>query len=169
MMALMRGQPVELHGIQVGIGTLLTLKLWERLKQEQPSREKALRFIQRFDEAEWEGMVRRIFGRTAGTILKTARKEGRNDKTAHLERLDRTLAKWQAILQVVAEELPPYLEVYQLMAGLDMPLVPEDIGFNEEDTRDALLGAREIRNKYLTSSLMWDLGLLYDKGPEYIR
>ena len=169
MMALMRGLPMELHGIQVGIGTLLTLKLWERLKQEQPSREKALRFIQSFDEAEWEGMVRRIFGRTAGTILKTARKEGRNDKTAHLERLDRTLAQWQAILQVVAKELPPSQEVYQLMAGMDMPLVPEDIGFNEEDTRDALLGAREIRNKYLTSSLLWDLGLLYDKGPEYIR
>ena len=27
---------------------------------------------------------------------------------------------------------------------------------------DALLGSRDIRDKYLTSSLLWDLGLLED-------
>ena len=48
------------------------------------------------------------------------------------------------------------------MRGLNMPMTPEEIDFTAEDTHDALLGAREIRNKYLTSSLLWDLGMLYE-------
>ena len=62
----------------------------------------------------------------------------------------------------MAEELPLYQKIEGLMKSLDLPLTPADIGFDEKDTRDAFLGAREIRNKYLTSSLLWDLGLLYD-------
>ncbi len=168
MMALSRGLPMELHGIQVGIGTLLTLGIWERLKQEKPDRAAAQAFIDSFDESAWEAGVRRIFGKTAGTILAAARAEGRNDKAAHAQRLQVTLEKWPEILQIAAEELPGHQQVKALMQGLAMPLAPEDIGFTREDTLDALFGAREIRNKYLTSSLLWDLGLLHAKGAEWM-
>lgn len=169
MMALERGLPMELHGIQVGIGTLLTLGIWEQLKQETPSRETAQAFIDSFDEAAWEAMVRRIFGGTAGTILKTARAEGRNDPAAHARRLETTLKKWPEILRIVEEELPPHDQLLSLMQGLGMPVIPQDIGFSREDTVDALFGAREIRNKYLTSSLLWDLGLLYTKAADWLE
>lgn len=162
MMALERGLPVELHGIQVGIGTLLSMQIWDRLKTITPNREKAERFIETFDEKAWEHRVRATFGSAAQAILDTARKEGRNDKAAHKKRLDKTLEHWQDILNIVAEELPLYQKIEGLMKSLDLPLTPADIGFDEKDTRDAFLGAREIRNKYLTSSLLWDLGLLYD-------
>ncbi len=169
MMALSRGLPMELHGIQVGIGTLLTLDIWEKLKQVTPSRQAAGEFISSFDEGAWEAMVRRIFGETADTILKTARAEGRNDPAAHARRLEITLKKWPEILRVVAEELPPHDQVLALMQSLDMPTAPEDIGFTRQDTVDALFGAREIRNKYLTSSLLWDLGLLYTKAAGWLE
>ncbi|MDD4080974.1 MAG: sn-glycerol-1-phosphate dehydrogenase [Eubacteriales bacterium] len=168
MMALARGLDVELHGIQVGIGTLLTLKIWEKLKLEAPSRETARAFIDSFDEAAWEAMVRRVFGQAAETILKTARAEGRNDKATHATRLQISLEKWPDILKIVEEELPPYQDMLGLMDSLQMPLKPEDIGFSRQDTVDALLGAREIRDKYLTSSLLWDLGLLYTSAPEWL-
>jgi len=168
MMALERGRPAELHGIQVGIGTLLTLKIWEQLKQETPSRETAQAFIQNFDEGKWEEMVRRIFGQASDTIMKTARVQGRNDQVAHAARLEISLDKWPEILQIVAEELPGYQELFELMRGLEMPLVPEDIRVSQADTVDALLGAREIRDKYLTSSLLWDMGILYTKAPGWI-
>ncbi|NLW20691.1 MAG: sn-glycerol-1-phosphate dehydrogenase [Clostridiales bacterium] len=161
MMALERGLPVELHGIQVGIGTLLTLRIWEDLKHIQPSRETAQAFIQGFDEAAWEDMVRRIFGSAAPAILRTAHMEGRNDRAAHTQRLENTLKNWAQILDIVEQELPAHAQVEALMRGMSMPMTPAEIGFDEKDTHDALLGAREIRNKYLTSSLLWDLGLLY--------
>ena len=168
MMSLARGLPMELHGIQVGIGTLLTLRIWEHLKLEKPSVENGLAFAADFDENAWEAMVRRIFGPTAETLLKTAKAEGRNDKATHARRLERIVSSWPDILRIVDEELPPHAQVLALMQSLDMPTKPEEIGFNRQDTVDALFGAREIRNKYLTSSLMWDLGLMYDKGPGYL-
>ncbi len=161
MMALERGQPVELHGIQVGIGTLLSLRIWEMLRGMTPDRQTAENFINTFDESAWEAMVRRIFGGAAEAILKTARAEGRNDKAAHARRLQLTLDHWQDILRIADEELPPLKDVENIMRVMGCPTRPSEIGFDARDTHDALLGSREIRNKYLTSSLLWDLGLLY--------
>ena len=41
-------------------------------------------------------------------------------------------------------------------------LKSSEIGYSEQDKQDALIGSREVRNKYVTSSLLWDLGLLYE-------
>ena len=43
-----------------------------------------------------------------------------------------------------------------------MPIHPADIGESEQDAYDAFPSSRDIRDKYLTSSLLWDLGLLAD-------
>lgn len=162
MMSLQRGTPPELHGIQVGVGTLLTMQIWEKLRITEPNRDKAERFISTFDEAAWKAMILRIFGFVGEGILATAIREGRNDSDAHAARLERILTHWPQILKIVREELPPYESVASLMRRLNMPMIPEEIGFSAQDTHDALLGARDIRNKYLTSSLLWDLGLLYE-------
>lgn len=161
MMSIDRGLPAELHGIQVGIGTLLSLKIWDQVRLIRPDRQKAELFMQSFDESAWENMVRRIFGAAADNVLAAARKEGRNNPGEHAKRLAVTVEKWQEILAIADEELPPYEEIEKMMAYLDMPLRPIDIGFSWQDTVDAFHGAREIRLKYLTSSLLWDLGLLY--------
>ena len=42
-----------------------------------------------------------------------------------------------------------------------MPMKPEDIQITRQETEDAFLGSREIRARYMTSSMLWDLGLLY--------
>ena len=46
------------------------------------------------------------------------------------------------------------------MKRCGMPLAPKDLGLSSRDTLDAFYGSREIRDKYLTSSLLWDLGLM---------
>ena len=47
------------------------------------------------------------------------------------------------------------------MRDLGMPMTPADIGISREDTENAFIASRDIRDKYLSSSLLWDLGLLY--------
>jgi len=37
---------------------------------------------------------------------------------------------------------------------------PADIGVSDADTRDAFCCARDIRDKYLSCSFLWDLGYL---------
>ena len=47
------------------------------------------------------------------------------------------------------------------MASLGMPMIPSDIDVSDQDTRDAMHGSRDIRDKYLSSTMLWDMGLLY--------
>ena len=45
------------------------------------------------------------------------------------------------------------------MAATSMPMKPSDIGVPMQDVVDAFIGSRDIRDKYLSCSLLWDLGL----------
>lgn len=161
MQALQRGVPSDLHGIQVGVGTLLTLWIYENvLNMEQVDVQRARAAMDGFSQAEWEAMVGRIFGPIAPAIEEIERKTGKNLPENHGERFQKIAEHWEEIQNIIREELPPRAEIDALMARCGMPRTPRDLGLTREDTVNALLGSREIRDKYLTSSLLWDLGLL---------
>lgn len=163
MLNLARGKKPILHGLQVAVGTSQVLQIWDRLKKYQPDRGRAEAFIANFDEGAWAEMVMRIYGPEAGReVIKTAKAEGRNSREAWQERFSRIQECWPQILQIVEEELPRLEDMLSLMERLGLPTEPEDIGFSQRDCHDALIASREVRNKYVTSSLLWDLGLLYD-------
>ena len=60
------------------------------------------------------------------------------------------------------EERPTRADVDRLVGAGGMPMTPADLGVWLQETLDALVGSRDLRDKYLTSSLLWDLGLLDD-------
>ena len=161
MQALQKGQPSDLHGIQVGVGTLLVLWIYEHmLNFDTVDTEKAEAAMRAFSPEAWEATMRRIFGPIAPSILEIEKKVGKNRPETQREHLRRITENWPEIRQIIAEELPSRDSVYQLMASCGMPLTPKDLNLTAQDTLDALKGSREIRDKYLTSSLLWDLGLL---------
>ena len=161
MMALDRGTPYELHGIQVGVGTYLALKLYEDIRKLVPDKQKAEAFITAFSNHAWEAEMRAIFGGAAeAIILAEHEKYQKNSQDAHRARLKNTLAHWEEIRSIIHEELPPASEIERLMQSLGMPTRPRDIGISDADAYAALLGSRDVRDKYLTSSLLWDLGVL---------
>ncbi len=163
MMNLERGETPQLHGIQVALGTLYTFQIWQKLKDFQPDTERAEHFIANFDENAWQKMVLHIYGETAGRmVINTAREEGRNSREKHAERFAVIREHWQEILRIVEEEMPPYSELLQLFQKFQLPQQAQDLGLSDKDAHDALIASREVRNKYVTSSLLWDLGLLYD-------
>ena len=163
MQALETGKPYDLHGIQVGVGTLLTLWIYENvLNLDRIDTDRARRAMAAFSPEAWEAQARRIFGPIAPEILALERKAHKHDPARHEERLQRIEASWPAIRQIIREELPSRESIRSLMAACGLPLTPADLGLTEQDTVDALLGSRDIRDKYLTSSLLWDLGLLED-------
>jgi glycerol-1-phosphate dehydrogenase [NAD(P)+] len=158
-MALERNQPYDLHGIQVGIGTAMMLKLYRKFRTIIPDREKAAAYWQAMTPEKWEAQIRRIFGRTAPEIIEMERRGKKNDPAAHEERLDRIIGHWDDILAAVNEELPDEKALLSLMESTGMPLKPSQIGISVEDTVDAFVGARDARLKYMCCSLLWDLGL----------
>ena len=162
MMALDRGTPYELHGIQVGVGTLLTLKLYEQIRKMHPDRKVAEDFIKSFTDEQWQAMIRDIFGKAAETvILQEHTVFHKNDPARHAKRLDKIIAHWDDILRIIDEELPSCESIAAMMRDLGMPTQPEDINVTWQDTEKAFIGSRDIRDKYLSSSMLWDMGLLY--------
>ncbi|MBQ8962958.1 MAG: iron-containing alcohol dehydrogenase, partial [Clostridia bacterium] len=161
MMALERGVPYDLHGIQVGVGTLLTMKIYRKLLSDgtRPDRQKAEAHMRAFDRAEWEAQVRRIFGKTADEIIAIEDRVHKNDPARHATRLNNIVAHWDDILAIIREELPEYDALHDVMAATGMPLTPADIDIPTRDVVNAFVGARDIRDKYLSCSLLWDMGL----------
>ena len=163
MKALQRGDDSDLHGIQVGVGTLLTLWLYENvLNIEKPDHDKAVAFINSFSQDHWKEEAKRIFGTSAGAILDIEEKAQKNSPERHAKRLAIIEEKWDYIKQIIKEELPTLASVHELMKKCGLPLTPGTmyVPVNAEDTRDALAGARDIRDKYQTCNLIWDLGLM---------
>ncbi|MBQ8081209.1 MAG: sn-glycerol-1-phosphate dehydrogenase [Clostridia bacterium] len=159
MMALERGEPYDLHGIQVGVGTELTMKLCGKLKEVKPDRAVAEAYWADMTQEKWEAQIRRIFRKTAPEIIELEGALHKNDPAEHQERLERIITHWEEILAIVREELPDYDALHSLMKKAGLPLRPSEIGVSVDDTVNAFIGSRDIRKKYLTSTLLWDLGL----------
>lgn len=161
MFNLQAGKPQELHGIQVGVGTALTLKILSRLRGMQPDEQALRRAMDAFDESDWEAGVRRVFGGAAEELIdKEHTLWHKNDPDARRERFGRIRGHWDEILSIMDGELPDPDETIALMRSLRLPVSPGEIGVTDRQTRDAFLHSRDIRDKYLSSSMLWDMGLL---------
>ena len=163
MLALNRGIPYDLHGIHVGVGTLLTLQMYDMLRRVTPDQARAERFISAFSDEAWQSMIRRIYGPSAADVIEKEHTQyHKNDRAAHAQRLERIVRQWPQILTAMQEELPDFAALRNVMLDAGMPTRPAELGFNHQDVQDSLIGSRDNRNKYLLSSLLWDLGLLYE-------
>ena len=164
MFSLDRGLPTELHGIQVGVGTLLCLKMYEKLKKMKPEEQSFTAACAAWNEEIWAAEMRRIFGSTAeGLIDKENNQWHNNDAPSRRHRFEKIQSCWPQLQQIMAEELPPLRSIAQLMRELKMPMHPEELGWSRQDVLDAFVYSRNTRDKYLTSSLLWDMGMLNDR------
>lgn len=169
IMALERGEVSDLHGIQVGVGTMLAMKLFDKfLRDAVPDRAKAEAHMAAFDAAVWETQVNRIFGKAGAEIIAIEKKTQKNSPARHAVRLDAILTHWEEIRRIIAEELPDYETLHKTLAAAGVPLTPAALGLSVEQTVDAFVGARDIRDKYLLCSLLWDLGLTQEYA-DYLR
>ena len=163
MFALREGRRPELHGIQVGIGTALTLKILRRLRGVTPDEQTMIRAADAFDEEAWERDMRRVFGGAAQTLIDREHTLWhKNDPAARKERFKRIRGHWNEILAIMDEELPGVSDTLALMQSLRLPTAPREIGVTDQQALDAFRHSRDIRDKYLTSSMLWDMGLLED-------
>jgi len=151
--------PAETHGLQCAMGTLQTVKLYERLKAFTPDRAKALSYAACFDYEDWCKQLRQLLGAGAETMIALEEREGKYDKAKHAARLEVILANWNGILQIIDEELPSAAMLEDLLDKINAPKTLSDIG-TDEKLMPVIFGAtRDIRDKYVLSRLMWDLGI----------
>ena len=80
--------------------------------------------------------------------------------------------KWPEIRDLIEKEIPSHREMEKMMASLGEPVNPRQIGISSELVRDAVILAKEVRNRFTILQVLWDLGLLdiyAEKVAEYFR
>ena len=154
------GEPTDLHGIQCAIGTLISLRLYEKLKSIKPDREKALKYVKSFDLDLWNVELRDLLGKSAESLIALEAKEGKYDKAKHSARLELIIDKWDDILRIIDEELPSSENIFALLKKLGAPTSFTELGIDASLIPRAFCAAKDIRDKYVLPRLLWDLGLL---------
>ena len=155
----------DLHGIQCGVATLLSLKIFDYMKSVLPNKEKALAYAARFDYEEYQKFLLAVIGKGANSMIANEAKEGKYDPAKHAARLDRILEHYDEIMAVI-NAMPTYDEVYATLQAAGFPLTAEEIGFTAQEVHDAAIVAKDIRDKYAVTRLLWDLGLLEEAVEE---
>lgn len=159
MRSLAFGTKADLHGIQCGVGTLLSLKVYDYIRTLKPDREKALNYVKNFSLEAWNEQLTAFIGEGAHAMIEGEKKEGKYDLTKHAARLEDILAKWDEIMAVI-ETLPTYQDVYQFMQMIGAPIHASEFGVTDEQVRTTFTMTKDIRDKYIASRLLWDLGEL---------
>ncbi len=151
--------PVEFHGNQCAVGTLIALKLYEKIKKTIPDREKALKYAEDFEYALWSEKLKVFLGKSADSMIALEEKEQKYNVESHKERLELIIEKWDEILSIIKEELPSSEELQELYRKVGLPQTIGEIGLDEEILPMTFKATKDIRDKYVLSRLCWDLGI----------
>ena len=154
------GTPVELHGIQCAIGTLIAASLYEKVKAITPNKEKALAYAAAFDKESWNETLRQLLGKGAESMIALEAKEGKYDVQKHGPRLEIILNNWDTILAIVNEEIPSLETLNGIFDTIEAPKTLAEIGIDESLLPTVFRATKDIRDKYVLSRLAWDLGIL---------
>ena len=160
MRAVEFGTAEDLHGIQCAIGTLETLRLYEKLLTVKPDKEKALAHAAAFCYDDWAAQLRAFLGKGAESMIALEAREGKYDPKAHADRLEIILSNWDALLDIIRQELPTASRVEQLLQKIGAPTTLPQIGVEAGLESMIFRATKDIRDKYVLSRLLWDLGIL---------
>ncbi len=160
MRGLVFGTPIHLHGTQCAMGTLLTARLYDKLKTVTPDKAKAKAYVDAFCYEDWKQELRTLLGNSAETMIAIEEKERKYDKSTHPARLERICEHWDEILRIVDEELPTATEIERIFDAIGLSKDLSSLNVTEELARKTFFATKDIRDKYILSRLAWDLGIL---------
>ena len=156
------GMATELHGIQCALGTLIAVKLYEKIRNISPDKQKALEYAKSFDLCAWNEELRMFLGKGAESMIAIERKEQKYNLKKHNARLQIIIDIWNNIKQIMDEELPSYEYMENLLKKMGMPTTMKEIGMDEKILSMTFKATKDIRDKYVLSRLAWDLGVIED-------
>ena len=153
-------EPHDFHGCQVGVATVTTAALYERLTAMSPDDiDVVARLATHPTWDEYAVQVKQHFGSLADAILPHA-EEGYSSPEVLAERLKLLKREWNSILEDAHKTLLPARELMRELESADCPRTFSAIDVTPERARRAVIHSREIRARYTILHLGADLGLL---------
>ncbi len=154
------GTRVDLHGIQCAMGTAAAAKLYDKVRTLQPDEQKARRYVEDFSYSDWSRELKVFLGSAADTMIALEEKEGKYDPKTHEARFRKIADNWDAILEILEQELPHYEAIAEILDTIDIPTQLQTLEIDSTCARQTFRATKDIRDKYVLSRLAWDLGVL---------
>lgn len=151
----------EQHGIQAGIGTLYTLMMYSRFleKISVPDCDKAMKYVREFSLEDWNRQLLDFIGPGAEAMIAGEKKDHKYDPEKHARRFRIIQERWDEITDII-RTLPSPDSVRTLMESIGFPTGAECIGYDREQIMRTCAMTKDIRDKYVGTRLLWDLGVL---------
>ena len=92
-------------------------------------------------------------------MIEAESRDGKYDTAKHEARLRVLLDRWDEIQSIIREEIPRAEEIRSLLSSIGAPQTPEAIGQKRSELPLTFAATRDVRDKYVLSRLVWDLGL----------
>jgi len=158
-----------LHGIKVGLATIIGLVMWRELAvylndfsetQNRPSLiSKTEANLKEAPEALYEQNIKRLYGRFAESILET------KNPGLSPEFINKNI---QAILDI-ANSLPSPDAIAAMLKSVHAPTLPSEIDLSADTLHDSIIYARDRKKVYTLLQLLGDLDCLEDFTEKVVR
>lgn len=160
MVAINAGEEHDLHGRQVGVGTLVSALLYERLLALDPTTiDPDARAAALAPPAEHEQLIRERFGTLAEAVLPHAR-AGYPEPETLRARLAALRKNWSTIMAEARATLRPARDIAGELSQAGAPVSYAEISTDRETALRSIVHSRDIRSRYTILDLVWELGYL---------
>ena len=159
MMLLQQGRPAILHGVKVGVGTVLTSQRWERIARL--NQEQVEQCLSSTKQPEVENEIKDVqfaFGAIAEHVVTEQQHFFGLSQGGYQRLQEQIVANWDKVLHI-AQQVPPTTEIVALLKQVHAPSTVEEIGLSQQEQVDALRYAPYLRDMFTVSKLGKMLGL----------
>ncbi|QDG50669.1 sn-glycerol-1-phosphate dehydrogenase [Persicimonas caeni] len=162
-------QPHDLHGCQVGVGTLTTALLYEKLQALDPATidiDARVEALPAWDD--YEAQLRERFGKLFDAVVKHA-KPGYPSPDELRARLTQLVDEWEMVLDEVRSTLRSEQSLEDELRAAEAPVRFAALDVDKDRARRAIAHSKDIRNRYTILHLAWELGVLDEWADEAIE
>lgn len=161
--------PYDFHGCQVGVGTLTTAFVYEKLKALDPSTiDIDARVASLLPWDAYREVLRERFDALFDAVEKHA-KPAYPTPDSLRQRLNTVVARWDDLMVGISHTLRPEASIEAELRDAGCPVRFKDLGIDRQRAHDAILHCKDIRNRYTVLHLAWELGSLDSWGEEALE
>lgn len=163
------GLPRNLHGIQVGVGTMMMLALYQILRQIDPGEIDPQRLLRRRLSLETiEAENAQLYGASANLMNGIVRKKYLPEH-AYIDHVRSIIHQWKGIWKSIAPFLVSLDSIRGHLCEAGVPLTLSAISRSSDQAREALVNGWRFRPRYTALDLANELGLWPDLADEVLE
>ncbi len=169
MTAIAFDEPHDFHGCQVGVGTITSAFLYEKLQALDPD---TIDIDARVDALlpwdDYEALLRERFGPLFDAVVTHARKAYPTPEDLRV-RLTTLKEGWPELKTRVGRTLQTSQAIEDELHSAKCPLRFSDLGVETDRARRSIVHSKDIRNRYTILHLAWELGHLDHWADEALQ